>query len=167
MALFALAIASPLPEPKKSAKSSTSASAAVASATAASTASATAKAAAASGTAAAGASVLTASTYNAIQISGGTAGTAETEANALFASIDQTNLAGVSAADLAVIKVIIFFNLQISSPKHKLTRFKGTHDAAEDAETDAFNSAVSAASGDAATALQVCSPLALSIKTFD
>ncbi|TVY42145.1 hypothetical protein LSUB1_G002644 [Lachnellula subtilissima] len=106
----------------------------------ASTATATAKAAKASSTsaatagAAAGASVLTASTYNDIQISGGTAGTAETEANALFSKIDQTNLAGVSAADLAVIKA--------------------THDAAEDAETSAFNPAVAAASGDAATALQ-------------
>lgn len=45
------------------------------------------------------------------------------------------NLAGVSAADLAVIK--------------------GTHDAAEDAEVNAFNPAIAAASGAAATALQV------------
>jgi hypothetical protein len=80
-------------------------------------------------------SVLTASTYNAISISGGTAGTAEAEANALFSAIDQTNLAGVSAADLKVIK--------------------GTHDAAEDAEVEAFNPAIDAATGDAATALQV------------
>ncbi|KAH8791453.1 hypothetical protein BGZ57DRAFT_922622 [Hyaloscypha finlandica] len=79
-------------------------------------------------------SVLTASTYNAIQISSGTAGTAETEANALFANIDMNNLAGVSAADLNVIK--------------------GIHDAAEDAEVQAFNPAIAAASGDAATALQ-------------
>jgi hypothetical protein len=134
MALFALAIASPVPEPKKSSKTSTSASAAVASATASASSS---KATAASAAAAAGGSVLTASTYNDIQISGGTAGTAETEANALFANIDMTNLAGVSATDLAIIK--------------------GTHDAAEDAETDAFNPAVDAATGDAATALQVCS----------
>jgi hypothetical protein len=45
------------------------------------------------------------------------------------------NLAGVSAADLKIIK--------------------GTHDAAEDAEVQAFNPAIAAASGDAATALQV------------
>lgn len=82
----------------------------------------------------AAASVLTASTYNNIQISSGTAGTAETEANALFANIDMNNLAGVSAADLKIIK--------------------GTHDAAENAEVQAFNPAIAAASGDAATALQ-------------
>lgn len=46
-----------------------------------------------------------------------------------------TNLAGVSASDLKIIK--------------------GIHDAAEDAETDAFNPAIAAASGDAATALTV------------
>lgn len=45
------------------------------------------------------------------------------------------NLAGVSAADLKIIK--------------------GTHDAAENAEVQAFNPAIDAASGDAATALQV------------
>jgi hypothetical protein len=65
-----------------------------------------------------------------------TAGDAETQANALFSAIDMNNLAGVSAADLKVIK--------------------GTHDAAEDAEVNAFNPAIAAASGDAATALQVC-----------
>lgn len=48
------------------------------------------------------------------------------------------NLAGVSAADLKIIK--------------------GTHDAAEDAEVQAFNPAIAAASGDAATALQVTFP---------
>jgi hypothetical protein len=48
------------------------------------------------------------------------------------------NLAGVSAADLKIIK--------------------GTHDAAEDAEVQAFNPAIAAASGDAATALQVSFP---------
>jgi hypothetical protein len=48
------------------------------------------------------------------------------------------NLAGVSAADLNVIK--------------------GIHDAAEDAEVKAFNPAIAAASGAAATALQVTFP---------
>jgi hypothetical protein len=47
------------------------------------------------------------------------------------------NLAAVSAADLKIIK--------------------GTHDAAEDAEVQAFNPAIAAASGAAATALQVLS----------
>ena len=120
--LFSLAIAAPAP--KKKAKAS-STSSAVAAATAA-----------AASTAAADGSVLTASTYNDIQISSGTAGDAETQANALFSAIDMNNLAGVSAADLKVIK--------------------GTHDAAEDAEVTAFNPAIAAASGDAATALQVC-----------
>ncbi|TVY38835.1 hypothetical protein LOCC1_G005285 [Lachnellula occidentalis] len=118
---------------KEKAATTSSASTAVATAKAAKASASSTSAATGSAGAAAGASVLTASTYNDIQISGGTAGTAETEANALFSNIDQTNLAGVSAADLAVIKA--------------------THDAAEDAETDAFNPAVDAASGDAATAL--------------
>jgi len=59
------------------------------------------------------------------------AGNAEAEANALFSAIDMNNLAAVSAADLKVIK--------------------GTHDAAEDAEVNAFNPAASGA----ATALQL------------
>ncbi|ESZ93123.1 hypothetical protein SBOR_6495 [Sclerotinia borealis F-4128] len=79
-------------------------------------------------------SVLTASAYNDFQISDGTAGTAEDQANALFTSIDMNNLAAVSKADLKIIQ--------------------GVHDAAEDAETDAFNPAVKAATGDAADALQ-------------
>lgn len=125
--LFALAASSPMPK-KKAASSTTSAAAA--STTSASAATGTAVSAAASS----GGSVLTASDYNTFQISSGTAGTAEAEANALFANIDQTNLAGVSASDLKVIQ--------------------GIHDVAEDAETDAFNPAIAAASGDAATALQ-------------
>lgn len=48
------------------------------------------------------------------------------------------NLAAVSANDLKVIK--------------------GIHDAAEDAEVQAFNPAIDAATGDAATALQVNFP---------
>jgi hypothetical protein len=119
LSLMGLVISSPMPKLSKTKTSS----AAVASATAVTS------------TTAADGSVLTASTYNAISISGGTAGTAEAEANALFSAIDMTNLAGVSAADLKVIK--------------------GTHDAAEDAEVEAFNPAIAAATGDAATALQV------------
>lgn len=38
---------------------------------------------------------------------------------------------------------------------------KGIHDVAEDAETDAFNPAIDAATGDAATALQVCFSLGI------
>ncbi|PMD20242.1 hypothetical protein NA56DRAFT_574151 [Hyaloscypha hepaticicola] len=114
--------------PKKAA-SSTSAAVATATASAAGAASNTVNV-----TAAGDGSVLKASTYNAISISGGTAGNAETEANALFANIDRNNLAGVSAADLKIIK--------------------GTHDAAEDAEVQVFNPAIAAASGAAAQALQ-------------
>ncbi|CAD6442300.1 77e92a88-0be9-401f-bf77-6a25c516cc72 [Sclerotinia trifoliorum] len=80
------------------------------------------------------ASVLTASAYNDFQISSGTAGTAQDEANALFTAIDRNNLGAVSASDLKIIQ--------------------GIHDAAEKAETDAFNPAIEAASGDDATALQ-------------
>ncbi|KAH6681982.1 hypothetical protein B0J14DRAFT_228078 [Halenospora varia] len=125
VSLALLALAAATPVPKTSTKTTKAASAA--------SATATAKAAS---TAAATSSTggLTAQAYNDIQISSGTAGNAEAEANALFASIDMNNLAAVSAADLKIVK--------------------GTHDAAEDAEVQAFNPAIAAASGDAATALQ-------------
>ncbi|RDW94382.1 hypothetical protein BP5796_00145 [Coleophoma crateriformis] len=102
--------------------------------------SSTAAAAAATSTAststkaAAGADVLTASDYSAFQISDGTAGTAQAKANALFSAIDMNNLASVSANDLKVIQ--------------------GIHTVAENAEVKAFNPAIAAASGAAATALQ-------------
>lgn len=136
--LFALAASSPMPK-KKTASSTTSAAAAATTSASAATGTAVAAAAAA----ASGGSVLTASDYNTFQISSGTAGNAEAEANALFANIDQTNLASVSASDLKIIQ--------------------GIHDVAEDAETDAFNPAIDAASGDAATALQVLIPLPLAL----
>jgi hypothetical protein len=110
-----------------------------ASATVAVPAAATSPAVASSATAAvagsSGSGVLSPTTYNAIQISSGTAGNAKANADALFSAIDQSNLAGVSAEDLKIIQ--------------------DTHDAAEDAETQAFNPAIAAASGNAATALQV------------
>jgi len=112
LAILTLAVASPVP--KTSSSKSTKASAAGA------------------GT---GASVLTASDYNTIQISSGTAGDAGTKANALFAKIDQTNLAAVSKADLAIIS--------------------GTHDAAENAEEKAFDPAIAKATGAAKDALNV------------
>lgn len=98
----------------------------------------TAAAAAAASTTAATGTALTAQAYNDFQISSGTAGTAETQANAIFTSINMDDLASVSAADLKIVQ--------------------GIHDAAEDAETDAFNPAIDAATGDAATALQVRNP---------
>lgn len=124
LSLTTLALSSPVP---KKSHSTTTTAAAAAATTAASTAS--------TGSGASVLSSLSGATYDSISISAGTAGNAEAEANALFANIDQTNLAGVSASDLTIIK--------------------GVHDVAEDAETGAFNAAVSAATGDAATALQV------------
>ncbi|KAH7360712.1 hypothetical protein BKA65DRAFT_449308 [Rhexocercosporidium sp. MPI-PUGE-AT-0058] len=103
-------------------------------AAASSTASGTAVASKATAAAAASSDVLSAQAYNDFQISGPTAGTAESKANAIFSGIDMNNLASVSAADLKVIK--------------------GVHDAAEDAEVQAFNPAIKAASGAAADALQ-------------
>ncbi|RDL40454.1 Uncharacterized protein BP5553_00433 [Venustampulla echinocandica] len=131
LALLALSSASPVPNPKTSTKT-----AAADVAKAASTQAATAKAAkgATAATAATAGSVLTSAAYNDFQISSGTAGKAEAEANALFADIDTSNLAAVSASDLKIIQA--------------------THDVAEDAEVEAFNPAVDAATGDAATALQ-------------
>ncbi|KAF4636964.1 hypothetical protein G7Y89_g1102 [Cudoniella acicularis] len=85
-------------------------------------------------TAATGGNVLTSQTYNAISISGGTAGNAKAEADALFSAIDTNNLAAVSAADLKIIK--------------------NTHDVAENAEVQAFNPVIAAASGTTATDLQ-------------
>ncbi len=127
--LLALVAATPVPKKSKTTTSSVSASATSAAA------SSSVVVAAAAATTGAGGSVLTSASYNTFQISGGTAGSAEAEANALFTGIDQNNLASVSAADLKIIQ--------------------GIHDVAEDAETDAFNPAIDAASGDAATALQV------------
>jgi len=127
LSLTTLALSSPVPKKSHSTTTTAAAAAATTAASAASTAST-----------ASGASVLSSlsgATYDSISISAGTAGNAEAEANALFANIDTTNLAGVSASDLKIIK--------------------GVHDVAEDAETGAFNAAVSAATGDAATALQV------------
>ncbi|KAB8304149.1 hypothetical protein EYC80_003568 [Monilinia laxa] len=127
--LLSVVNASPLPKKEKAAASSS----AIASATASPTAAATSSASASTTTASAG-SVLTASAYKDFQISDGKAGTAQDQANALFTAIDKNNLAAVSKSDLDIIQ--------------------GVHDAAEDAETDAFNPAIAAASGDAATALQ-------------
>ncbi|KAG4428420.1 hypothetical protein IFR05_016100 [Cadophora sp. M221] len=130
--LLALVASSPLPKKEKAAASTTAdACGSVASATPVASASAsTGKAA----TAASGGNVLTAQAYNDFQISGPTAGTAESKANAIFSGIDMNNLAAVSASDLKIIK--------------------GVHDAAEDAEVQAFNPAIAAASGAAADALQ-------------
>jgi hypothetical protein len=137
LSLLTLSIASPVPTTSEEKAAAKAAKGAASPTTiAASAATSTAASSNAGGvTAAAGGDVLTAYDYNTVQISGGTAGSAETEANALFANMDMNNLAGVSAADLDIVQ--------------------GTYDAAEDAEVNAFNPAIEAATGDAATALQV------------
>ncbi|RFU77944.1 hypothetical protein TARUN_4274 [Trichoderma arundinaceum] len=71
--------------------------------------------------------------YADFQISDGKAGNALNAAKAKF-PIDLNNLKGVSDSDLAIIKA--------------------ARETAEDAETDAFNPQIKAASGDAADALQ-------------
>lgn len=76
-------------------------------------------------------------TYDQLSISGGTAGDAEAEA---LAKLDVgTDFAAVSADDIAFLGDV--------------------NDIANDAETDAFNPAIEAATGDEATALTVSSTL--------
>lgn len=78
---------------------------------------------------------LTFRAYNDMSISAGTAGNAAAEATTVWAAgLDLTDLTKISAADLAILKV--------------------ERENAEDAETAAFNLAIAAASGAAATALQ-------------
>lgn len=81
-----------------------------------------------------GASVLGNAAYNDISISGGTAGNAQAEALALFANLDTANPENISKDDRDTLNQI--------------------NQVANDAETDAFNPAIEAASGAAATALQ-------------
>ncbi|KAF2032504.1 hypothetical protein EK21DRAFT_87097 [Setomelanomma holmii] len=80
------------------------------------------------------AGVLKATTYNDIQISGGTAGTADAEATAAFSALDLNDLANVSKADQDFLNTV--------------------NQVANDAEDQAFNPAIDAASGAAADALQ-------------
>ncbi|KAI0882367.1 uncharacterized protein GGS22DRAFT_170773 [Annulohypoxylon maeteangense] len=80
------------------------------------------------------AGVFTQKTYNAISISGGVAGNAENEALAVFSALDQNNLASADKADIDFLKSV--------------------NRICNDAEDKAFNTAIDAASGDAADALQ-------------
>ncbi|KJA29597.1 hypothetical protein HYPSUDRAFT_107460, partial [Hypholoma sublateritium FD-334 SS-4] len=82
----------------------------------------------------ANAAVFTTQTYDQISISGGTAGDAQAQALALFSALDVNDLANVAASDLAFVNSV--------------------HTIANDAETEAFNVAIKAATGDAKTALQ-------------
>jgi hypothetical protein len=82
------------------------------------------------------AGVLKATTFNDISISGGVAGNAEAEAAAKFSALNLNDLKSVSKADLDFLNSV--------------------NQVANDAEKGAFNTAVAAASGAAADALQVC-----------
>lgn len=84
---------------------------------------------------AARAAVLKDTTYNAISISGGKAGNAKAEATAAFSALDLQNPGNIDPADL--------------------TFLNNVNQVANDAEKSAFNTAVSAASGDQATQIQV------------
>ncbi|TVY24422.1 hypothetical protein LHYA1_G007334 [Lachnellula hyalina] len=85
--------------------------------------------------AATSAAVLTVQTYNDFSVSSGVSGNALAEVNAKF-PIDQTNFAGVAASDLAIISSAAQLSEQAETA------------------TGGFNTAVAAASGTAATALQ-------------
>ncbi|KAI0377614.1 hypothetical protein F5Y04DRAFT_263765 [Hypomontagnella monticulosa] len=80
------------------------------------------------------AGVFTKQTYNDISISGGTAGNAEQEALAVFGALDLNNLASADEDDIAFLKSV--------------------NSICNDAEEEAFNPAIEAASGEEADALQ-------------
>ncbi|KAI1135936.1 hypothetical protein F5Y05DRAFT_118905 [Hypoxylon sp. FL0543] len=80
------------------------------------------------------AGVFTQQTYNDISISGGVAGNAEQEALAVFSALDPNNLAAADDDDIEFLKSV--------------------NSICNDAEDEAFNPAIDAASGDAADALQ-------------
>ncbi|KAF2129471.1 hypothetical protein P153DRAFT_290808 [Dothidotthia symphoricarpi CBS 119687] len=71
--------------------------------------------------------VLADTTYDAISISGGKAGNAEQEALAAFSGLDLTDMANIDPADIAFLGAV--------------------NDVANDAETEAFNPAIEAATG--------------------
>jgi len=81
------------------------------------------------------AAVLGSTTYDDISIAGGTAGNAEAEALAIFSALDLENPENISKDDQDFLNEV--------------------NQVANDAETEAFNPAIDAASGADATALQV------------
>lgn len=83
----------------------------------------------------AAAAVFTTQTYNQLSISGGTAGNAQAQASAKFAALNLANAKNVASADLDFLNSV--------------------NQIANDAETEAFNPAIAAATGAAKTALQV------------
>ncbi|KAL1798555.1 hypothetical protein ACET3X_002592 [Alternaria dauci] len=78
--------------------------------------------------------VLADTTYNDISISGGQAGDAQAEAMAVFSALDLQNPENIDPADLTFLNEV--------------------NQVANDAETDAFNPAVEAATGDEADQIQ-------------
>ena len=84
------------------------------------------------------AAVLKDTTYNAISISGGKAGNAKAEATAVFSALDLKNPGNIDPADLNFLNQV--------------------NQVANDAETDVFNPAIEAATGDEKTALEVLFP---------
>lgn len=85
--------------------------------------------------------VLADTTYDDISISGGKAGNAEAEALAVFSALDLNDLANIDPADIDFLGQV--------------------NDVANDAEVKAFNTAISAASGDEADQIQVRIPFNL------
>lgn len=75
-------------------------------------------------------------TFNDISIAGGQAGNAEAEALKVFSALDMNNLANADPNDLNFLNSV--------------------NQAANDAEKQAFNPAVEAATGDQAAQIQVC-----------
>jgi len=80
--------------------------------------------------------VLADTTYNDISISGGQAGNAQAEAMAAFSALDLQNPGNIDQADLTFLNEV--------------------NQVANDAEKEAFNPAVEAATGDEADQIQVC-----------
>jgi hypothetical protein len=79
--------------------------------------------------------VLADTTYNDISISGGQAGNAKEEAAAVFSALDLQNPGNIGQADLTFLNTV--------------------NQVANDAEKEAFNPAVEAATGDEADQIQV------------
>lgn len=80
--------------------------------------------------------VLADTTFNDISIAGGQAGNAEAEALAVFSALDLQNPGNIDPADVKFLAEV--------------------NNVANDAEKEAFNPAVEAASGDEADQIQVC-----------
>jgi hypothetical protein len=81
------------------------------------------------------AAVLADTTFNDITISGGTAGDGEAEALAVFSALDLNNPENIAQADIDFLGAV--------------------NDVANDAEVEAFNTAIEAATGAEADALEV------------